>query len=186
MQTLKIKQQPALLQRITTQNIGTKAIMLSCICNHFGKVQSRFWIHSDQAYTYLHIEKENMPKLISQIKHYDLHQELDLSNIYECDIKQLGFKFFSPLKLQLIQKKIITLHEDIANKYTPHVLGLVDHHAVSFQKGCYVGHEPIARTEFRGSIKKKLQYKSAPTLLIEAVNHFFDGEAYHMLVIDRI
>ena len=61
MQTLKIKQQPALLQRIITQNIDTKAIMLSCICNHFGKVQSRFWIHSDQDYTYLHIEKKVCP-----------------------------------------------------------------------------------------------------------------------------
>ncbi len=45
---------------------------------------------------------------------------------------------------------------ETAGQFTAHMLSLDYWHALSLQKGCYVGQEIIARTHYRGQTKKRL------------------------------
>lgn len=44
-----------------------------------------------------------------------------------------------------------------SSNYLPQMLGLTDLGAVSFEKGCYLGQEVVARAQHRGEVKRRLQ-----------------------------
>ena len=75
---------------------------------------------------------------------------------------QIGFDFKLNLPSQDVtawhiykmQAGIVSLSSVTQRKYTPHMLNLPLLNAVSFTKGCYVGQEIIARTQYLGKIKK--------------------------------
>jgi tRNA-modifying protein YgfZ len=46
--------------------------------------------------------------------------------------------------------------------FVPQMLGLETYGAVSFDKGCYPGQEIVARTHYRGEVKRRLARGSAP------------------------
>lgn len=48
-------------------------------------------------------------------------------------------------------------------KFLPHELNLPELHAVSFEKGCYIGQEIIARMHYRGQSKKKMRLARVET-----------------------
>ena len=53
----------------------------------------------------------------------------------------------------------------VSEKFLPQMLGLTDIGAVSFDKGCYLGQEVVARAEHRGEVKRRLRrfrYRGAP------------------------
>lgn len=56
-----------------------------------------------------------------------------------------------------IEAGVPTISKSLAGKYLAHPLNLVELNAISFKKGCYVGQEIIARTQFRGRAKKHVQ-----------------------------
>jgi hypothetical protein len=61
--------------------------------------------------------------------------------------------------------------------YTPHMLNLDRLDAVSFNKGCYTGQEVIARTEYRGTPKRRLMhYRAAADVAIGDKLHHEDRE----------
>lgn len=41
--------------------------------------------------------------------------------------------------------------------FLPQMLGLTDHGAVDFTKGCYLGQEVVARAQHRGAVKRRVQ-----------------------------
>jgi len=45
-----------------------------------------------------------------------------------------------------------------SGRFTPHMLNLDRLGAVNFDKGCYTGQEIIARTQHRGTAKRRLRY----------------------------
>jgi folate-binding protein YgfZ len=47
-------------------------------------------------------------------------------------------------------------HDMIKEKSFPLEYGMDEYNAISFAKGCYVGQELVARTKFRGTIRKKI------------------------------
>lgn len=56
----------------------------------------------------------------------------------------------------------------VSGTYLPQMLGLTELGAVSFDKGCYLGQEVVARAEHRGAVKRRLRrarYKAASPLL---------------------
>lgn len=68
-----------------------------------------------------------------------------------------------------IQEKIPFLDACLQEKLLIHPLNLVDLKAVSFSKGCYMGQEIIARSQYKGTIKKHacvLQINSKTTIKI--------------------
>ncbi|MBT4804114.1 MAG: folate-binding protein YgfZ [Legionellales bacterium] len=55
-----------------------------------------------------------------------------------------------------INSGIVHIHPETLEKLTPHMINYHKTSAVSFEKGCYLGQEIIARTEHRGRSKRKL------------------------------
>ncbi len=81
-----------------------------------------------------------------------------------------------------IQAGIVDVIPVTSGRYTPHMLNLDRIGAVSFSKGCYTGQEIVARTEYRGSVKRRAARfrASAPTAVAEEVR--LDGTAVGRVV----
>lgn len=58
---------------------------------------------------------------------------------------------------QLFSKKIVLIQQETAALFLPQMIGLTSLDAVSFEKGCYLGQEIIARAEHRGVVKRHTQ-----------------------------
>jgi folate-binding protein YgfZ len=59
-------------------------------------------------------------------------------------------------RLHLIYAGVPFVGQANTEKFTPHMLNLDRLGAISFAKGCYTGQEIVARTEHRGSSKRRL------------------------------
>jgi len=57
----------------------------------------------------------------------------------------------------LVAAGFVFLEEPVSERFLPQVLGLDVFDAIDFNKGCYLGQEIIARSQFRGTFKRKLQ-----------------------------
>ncbi len=57
----------------------------------------------------------------------------------------------------LVASGFVFLEEPVSERFLPQVLGLEVFDAIDFNKGCYLGQEIIARSQFRGTFKRKLQ-----------------------------
>jgi len=70
-------------------------------------------------------------------------------------------------KLLEIQAGIPSIWAETQEKFLPHYLNLPQLGAVSFNKGCYVGQEIIARMQYRGNLKRGLYraYIKSTTIL---------------------
>ena len=72
--------------------------------------------------------------------------------------------FIDALKLQNIDHwhlldimaGIPTIYPETSSQFTPHQLNFPQIHGVSFNKGCYIGQEIIARTHYLGKSKSRL------------------------------
>tara|TARA_X000000950_G_scaffold276306_1_gene363992 strand:+ start:32487 stop:33215 length:729 start_codon:yes stop_codon:yes gene_type:complete len=56
----------------------------------------------------------------------------------------------------LIERKHALISKPSSERFLPQALGLDLVGAVDFKKGCYLGQEIVARTHFRGALKRKL------------------------------
>lgn len=74
-----------------------------------------------------------------------------------------GLEFREPLecdawRVKRIAAGIADLAPETSGRYTPHMLNLDRLGAVNFDKGCYTGQEIVARTQYRGSVKRRLRH----------------------------
>lgn len=56
----------------------------------------------------------------------------------------------------LIEQEFAFISQAVSEQFLPQVLALHDRGAVDFDKGCYLGQEIVARTQFRGAVKRHL------------------------------
>ena len=63
-----------------------------------------------------------------------------------------------------IQNHLTFLTEDTTAKFLPHEINLQKVGGVSFNKGCFVGQEIIARMEYLGKLKKSLSFSTGSEL----------------------
>ena len=61
-----------------------------------------------------------------------------------------------------IQSSIANIYPNSSGLFTPHMLNYPALNAVSFNKGCYIGQEVVARTEYLGKSKRGLWLASIP------------------------
>lgn len=66
-------------------------------------------------------------------------------------------------RLHNIQDHLCILYPETSLLFTPHMIGLEKLGGVSFNKGCYVGQEIVARTEYLGKTKRHIQQQILPT-----------------------
>ena len=62
---------------------------------------------------------------------------------------------------ELIQQGIPEILPETSEQFTPHDINLPSLGAVSFNKGCYIGQEIVARMHFLGKIKQHMRFASA-------------------------
>jgi folate-binding protein YgfZ len=56
----------------------------------------------------------------------------------------------------LISNEFAFISHAVSEQFLPQVLALHERGAVDFDKGCYLGQEIVARTQFRGAVKRHL------------------------------
>lgn len=102
-------------------------------------------------------------------------------------------------KLLDIAAGIPAIYSITLEMFTPHMVNLPQLHAVSFNKGCYVGQEVIARTQYLGKAKRELSQAYIETaqkpvvgekLTLEdnaeagiIIDAAFDGKGYVVLAV---
>lgn len=65
-------------------------------------------------------------------------------------------------KLLDIHNRVAHIFSSTRDLFTPHMLDYPKYNAVSFKKGCYIGQEIIARTQYLGKAKRHLQLAHIP------------------------
>jgi folate-binding protein YgfZ len=91
----------------------------------------------------------------SKVKIENITNDLEISS-YSV-FKNIGnFDNENSWQLFNIEKGIPTIYSQTIEMFTPHMLNLPELGAVSFDKGCYLGQEIIARTEYLGKSKRQM------------------------------
>lgn len=79
-------------------------------------------------------------------------------------------------RLRLIYAGVPLIGRANSEKFTPHMLNLDRLDAISFAKGCYTGQEIVARTEHRGSSKRRLMRYTTESNSVSIGDKLTDGE----------
>ena len=79
-------------------------------------------------------------------------------------------------KAARIANGIVDVVPDTSEKYTPHMLNLDIMKGISFDKGCYIGQEIVARTEFIGKVKRRAVSYSLSSKINSRDEKFYLGE----------
>lgn len=80
----------------------------------------------------------------------------------------------------------VRLHPGTLGKFLPQELGLIERGVVSFEKGCYLGQEIVARLHYLGKLKKQLTYIECDLILekeLEIVDSVYHQGVLHALVL---
>lgn len=171
------------LQRLITQDVRTATTpKLSALCNAYGKVLFIFWVQNTEPTATIWVDGNLASDLQKRLQYYDPFSSLDIT-LHSTSEEPLDGE--DPWPLRLIKNNILTLAPETQQKFTPHILRLDEHNALSFTKGCFVGYEPIARTHRLGKVKRKLAYQVSEDKPDNALNTYHDG-VYHSLCINPV
>jgi len=152
-------------------NLSADESQFGAYCNYQGRVLATFWLLQHDAVYDLILPEEMLDATREALHKYAVFSKVTIENVTE-DIsikakvsdtiqfqvvnksEQAGGNHFSS---QLIDAGIPMIYPATSGHFTPHMLNLPALGAVSFDKGCYVGQEIVARTEYRGAVKRCLQ-----------------------------
>lgn len=87
-------------------------------------------------------------------------------------LEAASLNFLAPLaseqwRAMRIRAGIADIDSSTTELYTPHMLNLDQHGAISFAKGCYTGQEIVARTEHLGNAKRRVAiYRSTKAIAV--------------------
>ena len=125
---------------------------LTGICNAKGRlVASPFIIVKDQQY-YLALTDDMHDPLIKYWKPYLMLSRINLEQV---DHKDFEFDHYFEWNY-LFANKIVLIKPQTSKQLMPTSLGYEKFDALSFNKGCYVGQEILARIHFKGKVKKEV------------------------------
>jgi folate-binding protein YgfZ len=77
------------------------------------------------------------------------------------------------------------LTPETVSQFLPHDIGLPEKKGVSFQKGCFLGQEIVARMEYLGKLKKKMIIERDKNPTAEASDEEVINEQIHPLTQER-
>lgn len=167
---------------IDLNNMQNNEIRFSAHCNALGKVESFFILGKKDDKYFSIIENSLTEHFIKCLKKYAIFSKINFSNILEKSIKidldfskldiifdntEINFKFLTKLNSNNKSVKNLLSYQDLfinygialfdishINKFIPQNLNLDSlGNCISFEKGCYIGQETIARAKYRGANK---------------------------------
>jgi folate-binding protein YgfZ len=126
------------------------------LCNHQGRVIASFDIQKTSEGFAITLPKQIAENTTKALQKYARFSTVHLETI--TTDKKLDL-------LNSIQQKIAVILPETSERFTPHDLNYQNLDFISFDKGCYVGQEIIARMHYLGKLKKQLQHitTSSPT-----------------------
>jgi len=127
-----------------TQALTAKPL-LAAACNQKGRIIANFWIWKVNNDFHLYLPDSMAHLLIIHLKKYVFRSKVLFKQI---DV---------PLP-SLPNREPIWILPATTEQFTPQMIDLQEYGGVSFNKGCYLGQEIIARTEHLGTLKRHLYY----------------------------
>lgn len=145
------------------EQLSASAPLLGAYCSHQGRVQATFRIYRAGSRFYLLMPAEIIENTLSLLQKYAVFSKVTLTaadlrsvEISDPNLAHLNHCSLSQWKRFNIEALFPQIYLATKDKFTPHMLNLPQLGAVSFDKGCYIGQEIIARTHYRGQAKQHL------------------------------
>lgn len=132
---------------------------LGAHCDAKGRIQATFHLFKHQEDYYFLLPKSVVPHLLHCLKKYAVFSKVALT---ELEAPELLEKFKRTLwsdnnwQLQDIRKGIPTIYSEVIGEFTPHQINFQLINGISFNKGCYIGQEIIARMHYLGKLKQQM------------------------------
>ena len=152
---------------------------LGALCNNKGRVIASFEIQKSGDFFLLHLPATMINIILKTLNKY--------ARFSDVEFKEINLNL-SPLDLLAsIRQKSAVILPETSELYTPHELNYHLLNTISFNKGCYIGQEIIARMQYLGKLKKQLNYlqvNSLSELSDQIVNLIeIDDSHYEALVV---
>ncbi len=122
-------------------------------CDLKGRVQAIYQLKQEGDSICLWTPNDVAPQALFHLQHYARFSKVTLT--LEADGEPAPSPEARILELKAHQAR---LHPETLGKFLPQELGLIERGAVSFEKGCYLGQEIVARLHYLGKLKKQLSY----------------------------
>lgn len=132
---------------------------LGAHCDAKGRIQATFHLFKQQDDYYFLLPKSVAPHLLQCLKKYAVFSKVTLTEI---EAHELLEKFKHTLwpdnnwQLQDIRNGIPTIYRETIGEFTPHQINFQLINGISFNKGCYIGQEIIARMHYLGKLKQQM------------------------------
>ena len=166
--------QPFLQGYLTTDTTQlTEQWQLTALCDIKGRVIASGWaslqdgrvdwvLHADMVTPvleflapYLRFSRTNAETVTAPVV-FELQPELSFSTA-DGPVEDGSEALLS----HLFEHRIVLVDGSTTGGFLPQMIGLVDAGAVSFDKGCYLGQEVVARAQHRGEVKRRLAVAGA-------------------------
>jgi folate-binding protein YgfZ len=173
------------------REVGPNALSLGCYCSLKGRVIAAPYLYAVPEGFHLIVPADLTPVLLKSLNKFIVFSKATLSDLSEAfPVHPLlgesphslcpgaGFALGENAQptdekaweAHLIEHKIPLIALAQSERFLPHDLGLVELGAVSFNKGCYVGQEIIARMHYKAKLKKH------PTVWVGQGEYPLEGE----------
>ncbi len=152
----------------------------AALCNNKGRVIVSMEIRQDQDNFLITLPKAVISILLKSLGKYARFSEVIL--------EEINLNLPARNLLLDIQQKIAVILPETSGLYTPHELNYQNLNFISFNKGCYIGQEIIARMQYLGKLKKHLCYLKVESLIdldqnIQIVNLVKCDETHYELLV---
>lgn len=128
---------------------------LSAHCNPQGRVISLFYLIFLNEVYYLLMPSDILPITLTALKKYAVFFKSALEDTTQ-ELTNVLAQIGNP-SLFDIHAGVPRIHPETSGAFLPHDINLDKLGAISFNKGCYTGQEIIARMQYRGKLKKRMQ-----------------------------
>ncbi len=138
------------------RNVDQNPSLLGAYCNQQGRAQATLRLLKTQDIYSLILPVEMVQPTLALLKKYAIFSKIAITE---------GEFFIGEVDWQLkdILSGIATIYPKTAGLFTPNMLNYPALGGVSFDKGCYLGQEVIARTHYLGAPKKQLYKAQIPS-----------------------
>ncbi len=140
----------------------TRTPCFGAYCDAKGRMLANFWIAKVDASYQICLPDSMLETVLATLKKYAVFSKVQLA---ECELDPTIFDSkHNPL--DYIHEGIAFVVPQTSLLFTPQMINWERHGGVSFDKGCYLGQEVVARTQHLGKLKRHLhQFTSASNVL---------------------
>lgn len=141
---------------------------LGAYCDVKGRVLSNFWIHKADNGFRLYVPEGMAELTASTLQKYGAFSKVTVT-------KMRGHEAAIPVdRFYYILSEVAFILPQTSLLFTPQMISWEKHGGVSFEKGCYLGQEVVARTQHLGKLKRHLHRFQCHITLASAGDKIFN------------